>query len=211
MMDQLIFGAAQTFLLFFYAWLIGAPLGAALALMAFRSQLVRSLLHVMATAWMVVPLLAVLFWFHYPLQLLFAVVLPPFLTATVVLSLFVAFTAGDIFSDSLLKTSARFDEAAAVLGIRWFTYISEIVLPGAAFLAAPRLLSLAIFVVHATMFTSLIGVEELFRVVQRLNAEFLRPVELFTAMAAVYALLCLPIYVLAMRLQYRVAIEFDND
>lgn len=55
------------------------------------------------------------------------------------------------------------------------------------------------------MFASLIGVEELFRVVQRLNAQMLRPVELYTALAASYAALCLPLYLAANYLNERLA------
>jgi ABC-type amino acid transport system permease subunit len=46
---------------------------------------------------------------------------------------------------------------------------------------------------HTTLFASLISVEEIFRVAQRINAQIYRPVEIYTALGVFFLLVCLPV------------------
>jgi len=46
---------------------------------------------------------------------------------------------------------------------------------------------------HATLFTSMISVEELFRVAQRINAQIYKPIEIYTALGVFFLAICLPV------------------
>jgi ABC-type amino acid transport system permease subunit len=50
-----------------------------------------------------------------------------------------------------------------------------------------------VIMLHTTLFASLISVEEIFRVSQRINSTIYRPVEIYTALAFFFLLVCLPI------------------
>ena len=58
-----------------------------------------------------------------------------------------------------------------------------------------------VVMLHATLFASLISVEEIFRVAQRINSSIYRPVEIYTALACFFLLVCLPINLLAVHLK----------
>ena len=53
------------------------------------------------------------------------------------------------------------------------------------------------------LFASLISVEEIFRVAQRINAQIYRPVEIYTALGLFFLAVCLPVNGLAYWLQKR--------
>jgi len=56
---------------------------------------------------------------------------------------------------------------------------------------------------QATLFASLISVEEIFRVSQRINSTIYRPVEIYTALALFFLAVCLPINLAAAYLKKR--------
>jgi polar amino acid transport system permease protein len=113
------------------------------------------------------------------------------------LSVYIAILSGEIFSEEMRKLKETYGNAADVLGLKRSYFIKKIIFPAASLNVLPRMLNLGIVSIHMTMFASLIGVEELFRVSLRLNAEYLQPIEIFTFMALLYAAICLPLYFLA--------------
>jgi ABC-type amino acid transport system permease subunit len=58
-------------------------------------------------------------------------------------------------------------------------------------------------ILQATLFASLISVDEIFRVAQRINAIVYRPIEIYTALAGFFLLICLPLNGLAYFLEAR--------
>lgn len=208
MFRNLLAGASNTIFLVTISWAIGLPLGIAWAFLSLNFPQQRIFLRALSVSFSVIPLLAILFWVHYPLQSLLDTVWSPNITSTALLSAFVTIIIADIMAEEMLRTKSNLIETARVLGIPNHMFISKVVFPSSIQGSLPRLLTLAISSVHITMFMSLIGVEELFRVSQRLNAQLLRPVEVFSVMALIYALICLPLYFFASRFKRR--IERDN-
>jgi len=202
MLKELFDGAVTTILLFMIGWGIGFPCGLAFALLSISFDEVRYLVRSGSIFLSVVPLLALLFWFHYPLQAILGVVIPPFATAAGLISLYIIFSVADILGRELAWNKGQLGDVAQVLGIPLSVFLRQVVLRASLERSLPRLLTLAIASIHLTMFASLIGVEELFRASQHLNASILRPVQIFSLMAAIYALLCLPLFVLSRRVQY---------
>jgi polar amino acid transport system permease protein len=209
MLPDIAFGLYVTVSLFAIAWIIGFPVSLLITILVFLNPGFRHYVKIFSIFFAITPLLAVLFWFHYPAQTLLGIVVNPFQTSVFVLTLFVIANATDILIVNMLDINQRYVDAIKVLGVSWKHYLRKALLPVTVYSAIPRLLNLAVMTVHATMFTSLIGVEELFRVIQRLNSQFLKPVELFSIMAIGYILICLPLYALAvyMKQRYKTADE----
>ena len=65
----------------------------------------------------------------------------------------------------------------------------------------PGLMLLQVTMLHTTLFASLISVEEIFRVAQRINSSIYKPVEIYTALGVFFLLICLPINGLALFLR----------
>jgi ABC-type amino acid transport system permease subunit len=65
----------------------------------------------------------------------------------------------------------------------------------------PSLLSLQVNMLQLTLFASFISVEEIFRVSQRINALIYKPIEIYTALAILFLIICLPLNGLALWLK----------
>jgi len=200
MLTEFIYGAFKTLSLAFTAWAFGLPMGIIFSFCSLRFPKYKFYLSSLSVALTVLPFLALLFWIHYPLQSLLDVVWSPYFTSAFLLVTFVAIISGEIVAEEMRKTKKDFIDSVDVLGIRRDIFLKRIVFPTALVNALPRLLNLSVISIHMTMFASLIGVEELFRITLRLNSEFLQPVKIFSIMALVYACICLPLYFLSYRL-----------
>jgi ABC-type amino acid transport system permease subunit len=196
-LEELAAGALGTMRIATIVLICGGATGFLLGLWSARTNVARHTIHVVAVALSITPFLALLFFFHYPFEGLLGVVWSPEIVSIVLLSSFVSIQTSDVFAQELNRARAGLQEAALVLGLKQSTFLWKIVAPSAAEASLPRFLTLAIVTIHMTMFTSLIGVEELFRAAQRINAQSLHPVQVYGAMALFYAAICLPLYSLA--------------
>jgi ABC-type amino acid transport system permease subunit len=65
------------------------------------------------------------------------------------------------------------------------------------------LLAVQVAMLQMTLFASLISVEELFRVAQRINSTIHKPIEIYTALAMFFIIICVPAYILAFYLRQK--------
>lgn len=140
-----------------------------------------------------IPVIVFLVWAHYPLQVLMGVVIDPFLTAAWVLTFVNTFAIAQIISATLRDFPSSYVTAAKVCGIsrkQTFWYIK---FPIVMRQMLPSLVTSQVVMLQATLFASLISVEELFRVSQRINATAYKPVEIYTALAIFFIAICLPL------------------
>jgi polar amino acid transport system permease protein len=140
-----------------------------------------------------IPILVFLFWLHYPAQAMFDVVIDPFYTAAFTLSIINVFGVADIVRGALLDFPQQYVIAAKVTGLSRKQTVFCIELPLILRQTLPSLLLLQVAMLHTTLFSSLISVEEIFRVAQRINAQIYRPVEIYTALGVFFLAVCLPI------------------
>jgi ABC-type amino acid transport system permease subunit len=157
----------------------------------------------MSFAFSAIPTLVVLFWLHYPAQAVFNVVIDPFYTAALTLSLVNMFGVGEMVRQAVVDFPKQYILAGRVCGLEIGTIIKRIQLPILFRQLLPGLLTQQVAMLHATLFASLISVEEIFRVSQRINSTIYRPVEIYTALAFFFLLVCLPINLLAAYLKRR--------
>lgn len=150
-----------------------------------------------------VPIIVFLFWLHYPLQYMLGIVVRPFYTAAAALSFVNAILAADIIRGALLDFPSQYVMAARVCGMSTWSTVLRIQLPIISRQVLPPMLFLQVSMLQATIFASLISVEEIFRVAQRVNTEVYRPVEIYTALALFFLAVCLPLHGLAQFMKVR--------
>ncbi len=150
-----------------------------------------------------IPIIVFLFWLHYPLQYLLDITVRPFYTATAALSIVNTFLVADLIRNSLLDFPEQYVDAAKVCGISGRKTVLRIQLPIISRQVLPDVLFIQVGMLQATLFASLISVEEVFRVAQRINSEVYRPVEIYTALALFFLAVCLPLHGLAHFLKER--------
>lgn len=197
-------GLAVTLQMASIIWLCGLVLGAALGWLGFTYQRaigwpMRGFSFILGA----VPTLVFLFWLHYPAQAMFNVVIDPFITASFTFSLLNIFGVADIVRGALEDFPKQYITAARVCGLSTKQTITKIQLPILLRMTLPSLLILQVGMLHLTLFSSLISVEELFRVAQRINAQIYKPVEIYTALGVFFLIVCVPINGFALWLKQR--------
>ncbi|MFA6279256.1 MAG: ABC transporter permease subunit [Bdellovibrionales bacterium] len=161
-------------------------------------------------AFSAIPTLVILFWLHYPAQAMFDVVIDPFYTASLTLSLVNLFGVGEIVRQAVNDFPRQYIVAGRVCGMRTRDIVRHIQLPILFRQLLPSLLVLQVGMLHASLFASLISVEELFRVAQRINSIIYRPIEIYTALALFFLAVCLPINLLAAWLKKRYTRDYSE-
>lgn len=157
-----------------------------------------------------VPVLVFLFWMHYPLQYMLGVVIEPFYTAVATLSIINAVLVADVVRGVLRDFPEQYVHAAKAVGLTGRQITRHIQLPIISRQILPSLLTIQISMLQATLFASLISVDEIFRIAQRVNSETYRPVEIYTALAVFFLLICLPLHGLAHWLRMRFTRNFSE-
>lgn len=191
----LLDGAITTLELAMIIWLLGLVIGAPLGILrgSQSSGATKGLLQVAVLALSSVPILVYLLWAHYPLQAGLGVSVPPFLTAAVVLTLYNALTVSELVQGALKDFPVAFEMAARVNGLRRGVFAKEILAPIVFRAALPGYLGSQVAALHLTLFASLISVDELFRVAQRINSIEYNAVEVFSVLAIFYFCLSFPL------------------
>ncbi len=184
-------------------WVCGLVLGGALGLAGARYHAVAVPSRIFSFLLGGIPLLVFLFWLHYPAQAVFDLVIDPFYTAAFTFAIVNIFAVADIVRGALEDFSQQYLTAAKVTGLTRNQTIFKIQFPLILRQVLPGLLLLQVTMLHVTLFASLISVEELFRVAQRINAQIYRPVEIYTALGLFFLAVSLPINGFALWLKAR--------
>lgn len=159
-------------------------------------------LSVMASS---IPVMVYLLWCHYPLQTLLGISVRPFITAVVVFTFYNTLTIGEIVRGAVKDLPLSFSQAATATGLPRNVYVRYIMVPLALRAALPSYLASQVAVLHMTLFASLISVDELFRVTQRINALEYNAVGVFSLLALFYFVLSFPLLIVARLADERLA------
>ena len=149
------------------------------------------------------PVLVLLFWLHYPLQSILGIVVDPFYTAAAALSLINVVLVADVVKSTLRDFPNQYVVAAQVCGLSARDTVTLIQIPIVLRQMIPGLLMIQVTMLQATLFASLISVDEIFRTTQRINAIVYRPIEVYTALGLFFLAICLPLNGLALYLRQR--------
>jgi His/Glu/Gln/Arg/opine family amino acid ABC transporter permease subunit len=197
--EALLGGAVKTIELAAIAWAGGLVLGTLLGIWrASHSRgTKRSGITLFSAAASSIPVLVYLMWCHYPLQAALGISVRPFITAAAVFTFYNTLTIGEVVRGAVEDLPVAFSMAAEVTGVCRSTYIRYIMVPLALRAALPSYLISQVGVLHMTLFASLISVDELFRVVQRINAVEYNAVGVYSLLALFYFFLSFPLLILA--------------
>jgi polar amino acid transport system permease protein len=204
-------GLLVTFELAAIVWLAGIVFGVFLGSLAARSPVIFGVpTRACSYALSAMPVLVFLFWLHYPAQVLLHVVIDPFVTAAVTLSVLNIFGVADIVRNVLRDFPRQYVAAAQVCGMSpWHTLV-RIELPIVLRQTIPPLLTQQVAMLQATLFASLISVNEIFRVAQQINATEYKPVEIYTGLGLLFLGVCLPINATAIILKSKFTRDYSE-
>ncbi len=192
--DGLASGLMETLRLAGIIWFAGLTIGTLLgALGAKYPRLLGLPFASVAFVLSGVPIIVFLFWLHYPMQAMLNVVIDPFITAAVTLSIVNIFAVSEIVRRVLRDFPAQYLVAAQVCGVGRLRTFTSIQLPLVLRQILPGLLMTQVGMLQATLFASLISVNEIFRTAQRINSSVYRPVEIYTSLGILFLAVCLPL------------------
>ncbi|HEX8163560.1 MAG TPA: ABC transporter permease subunit [Pyrinomonadaceae bacterium] len=201
---EFLYGLWVTLKLCLLIWPIGIVVGTALGVAGAKWKLgVGIPSKVISFTLSGIPILVFLFWLHYPAQSLLKIVVNPFYTAAAALSIINVLLVADLIRGVLNDFPTQYIMAARVCGLSHQQTVLNIQLPIIFRQVLPSLLLIQVSMLQATLFASLISVDEIFRVAQRINSEVYRPVEIYTALAVLFLAVCLPLHGLAYWLKAR--------
>lgn len=200
--EGLLRGLLVTLALCAVVWSIGLLMGTLFGILSSRyPDEIGKPVHVFSFILSGVPVLVFLFWLHYPLQEMLGIVVNPFITASIALSIVNTFAVSEIISTALKEFPKEYLIAGKVCGMKKKKILFNIQIPIIFRQVLPSILNTQVNMLHLTLFASLISVEEIFRVAQRINASIYRPIEIYTALALFFLAICLPMNGLAMFLK----------
>lgn len=209
-LDAFVSGAGVTLAVSALSWTIGTVAGFVLGILASRSRIGGSALSSLTFGIGAIPALVVLYWFHYPAQTLLSVVISPFVTTVFVLSLINTALVADVVRFSANRLAKEYLEAAYIHGWERSNATWKIEIPLIVRGSAGRIIFIQVTILHMTLFASLISLDELFRVAQRINSIEFRPVEIYTLIAVFYFALSAPLLLLSTWLDKRFGRDFSE-
>ena len=160
-------------------WAVGIVFGSLVGILSNRFRLVVGIpARTMSFLLSGVPVLVFLFWLHYPAQAVLNIVVDPFITAAATLCIVNVFAVSDLIRAVLDDFPRQYITAAKVTGLSKLQTVWRIQIPLIFRQVLPGLLMIQVSMLHMTLFASLISVEEIFRVAQRINAQIYKPVEI---------------------------------
>lgn len=191
-------GLVMTMKLCLFIWPIGLVCGTLLGIASSRwKRTVGSAARAASFVLAGIPVLVLLFWLHYPLQALLHVVVDPFYTAVGALALVNTIAVADGVRTVLDDFPRQYVLAALVCGMLARQTVLRIELPLIFRQLLPSLLVTQVTILQATLFASLISVDEIFRIAQRINSAIYQPVAIYSALALLFLAVCLPLHGLA--------------
>jgi His/Glu/Gln/Arg/opine family amino acid ABC transporter permease subunit len=201
--EGILHGLLTTLRLVGIAWLGGLVFGTLLGIGTTRFRAWRSLFRAISFFLSSIPVLVFLFWVHYPLQAALNIVINPFITAAGVLTLLNAAAVGEIVRNALDTFDPDYLSAGVVCGLNPGQIFWHVQVPIFLRQVIPSLLRVQVSALHMTLFASLISVDEIFRISQRINAEIYKPIEVFTSLALLFLIISFPLNWLAAGLERR--------
>jgi len=195
--------ARWTVLLSLIAFVGGAIVGLPIALMRVSKM---ALLRGLASGYIQViqgtPLLIVLFLAYFGLGIL-GYKLVPLVAAGISLTIYAAAFLGEIWRGCIEAVPKTQWEASDCLGLNPVQQYAYVILPQAVRIAIPPTVGFMVQIVKNTSLASVIGFVELARAGQIVNNSTFEPFAIFTAVGAIYFVLCYPLSVAARTLERR--------
>lgn len=176
------------------AWSAGILLGFMLSFPAMKFPLFRKVLSLVSLIFAAIPVLVLLLWIHYPLQIILNVTIEPFWTSAFVLAIINIFAVTKSFLSSYDRIPKDYIEIAHLSGLDDWRIMQKILLPILGRMSLPLLLANQVNILHLSLFAGLISVNELYKTSLRIISIEHSPVEVFSILALIFIIVSLPLY-----------------
>lgn len=206
----LLGGLWVTIQLFLLTSVIGIIGGVILGALGARYKELGTFVRVFSFAMAGIPLLVILFWFYYPFQTMLNIQISAFATAVIALSFFNVAAIAEIIRGVLDDFPKQYIIVAKMSDLLPQQIFSKIQFPMIFRQVIPSVLTTQVFILHATLFASLIAVPEIFRVAQNINAVIYKPIEIYTALALFFIITLAPVNYLAYTLKRKYTRDFSE-
>lgn len=156
-----------------------------------------------------IPVLILLFMAYYGLGRL-GLDWPPFLAASLSLSIYASAYLGDIWRGAIQSVARQQWEASAALALSRPQQYRYVILPQAVRIALPPTVGFLVQLVKNTSIVSIVGVVELARAGQLINNATFQPFHVFVAVAAIYFAICYPLSLVSRRLEKKFSADHSR-
>jgi glutamate/aspartate transport system permease protein len=150
------------------------------------------------------PLLMIMFWAYYTGPMITGAPTSAYTAALIALAAFEVAYFTELVRAGLQSISLGQRDAALAVGLRPSQAMRFVILPQALRRMLPSLLSQSIIAFQDSTIASVIGVSDIFAVTNIISAREQRPIELYTAVAAIFFVLCYGLSKLVRTLESRV-------
>jgi polar amino acid transport system permease protein len=203
----LLWGVFTTVWMGAVAFALAVPTGIVLALgrlvAGWKGWLLRVPIMAFVDVVRFTPLLVQAVWIHFALPALTGYSSSATVSGLVALTLHVAAYVSEIMRAGILAVPRGQWEAARALGLRPRSVFRKVILPQVWPLVLPPLANVAVATLKLTAILSILAIDDLMKVANRINTFEFRPLEIFTAVAAMYLLLGLLLTWVARRIERR--------
>ncbi len=168
-----------------------------------RSRLLRLPVQSYVQLFRCTPLLVQIVWFYYALPIVLGIDLPAWFAAGIGLSLYMGAFTTEIVRAGVLSIEPGQWQAAAAIGLSRLQALRLVILPQAMRRMVPPLVSQAVLQLKNTALLSIVAIPELMQRSSVMVSDTFRPLEVYTAVAAIYFVLLFPMVLLSKRLELR--------
>jgi His/Glu/Gln/Arg/opine family amino acid ABC transporter permease subunit len=150
------------------------------------------------------PLLMIMFWAYYTGPMITGQPTSAYTAALIALAAFEVAYFTELIRAGLQSVSTGQRDAALAVGLRPVQAMRFVILPQALRRMLPSLLSQSIIAFQDSTIASVIGVSDVFQMTNIISAREQRPIELYTALAVIFFVLCYALSKLVRMLEARV-------
>ena len=151
------------------------------------------------------PLLMIMFWAYYTGPMITGAPTSAYTAALIALAAFEVAYFTELVRAGLQSIAAGQRDAALAVGLRPSQAMRLVILPQALRRMLPSLLSQSIIAFQDSTIASVIGVTDIFATANIISAREQRPIELYTALAVIFFVLCYGLSRLVRALEARVS------
>lgn len=204
-------GLGVTLMLCLSVWSIGIIIGTIIGILSEKYNksfgVVSKIVSMLISG---VPVIVLLYWLYFPMQQQFRIDIPAFNIAVFGLSFANVFMVADLVKNAIKDLPNHYILSAKVSGLSEKTILRKIQIPLIFKQLVGPILLVQITMLHCSIFSSLINVDDIFRQIQRINAVVYKPIELYTALAIFFIMITVPLTLLAQYFKKKYAKDYSE-
>jgi len=180
------------------------------AYISINNKRVKTIIDLVYIIFISIPVIVLLFWFHYPLQIILNITISPIITTIVTLSIINILGIYKIIYKKIKYIKEKYSNFSSIIGINTKNIRKKIEYPLLFRKSIDEVLSYQINILHMTLFASLISVNDIFRVAHQINASTYKSIEIYTLIGIIFLLISLSINLLIIYLKKKYNYDYSG-